>query len=230
MVKVLNPKSCEECHCRKVIFTKLTEEELDLIHLDRFQVSYKAGEIIFKQGSPAPYFFCITTGLVKIYIEGLEKNVILALVKPVEYAFGPGVYSDERHHFSLAAVEDCTACLVDMNIFKRLIRQNPGFVEEFIQRISLQMISHYEHAVSLTQKQMPGRIADTLYYLSEKIYKQNPFEMTISRQELSDLAGMSKESSIRILKEFKDEGILSVDGNTVHILKPEQLMQIREKG
>jgi len=230
MGKILNSKSCEECFCRKVIFTKLTEEELDLIHLDRYQVAYNAGEIIFKQGSPAPHFFCITSGMAKIYIEGLEKNVILALVKPVEYIFGPGVYSDERHHFSAAAVEDSTACLVDMNIFKRLIRQNPGFVEEFIQRISLQMISHYEHAISLTQKQMPGRIADTLYYLSEKIYKQNPFEMTISRQELSDLAGMSKESSIRILKEFKDEGILEINGNSFHIVKPEQLRQICETG
>ena len=230
MVKVLNAKSCEECHCRSFIFTKLTETELDMIHLDRFQASYNAGEIIFKQGSPAPYFFCITSGLAKIYIEGIEKNLILALVRPVEYIFGPGVYSDERHHFSAAAVEDSTACLVDMNIFKILIRQNPEFVEEFIQRISIQMISHYEHAVSLTQKQMPGRMADTLYYLSDKIYKQNPFEMTISRQELSDLAGMSKESSIRILKEFKDEGIVAVNGNSIHILKPEQLQQIRETG
>jgi CRP/FNR family transcriptional regulator len=54
--------------------------------------------------------------------------------------------------------------------------------------------------------------------------------MTISRQELSDLAGMSKESSIRILKEFKDEGIVAVNGNSIHILKPEQLQQIRETG
>lgn len=230
MVKVLQSSNCVECNCRNFIFTKLSEPELDLIHLDRLQVAYKAGEIIFKQGSPAPYFFCITTGLAKIYIEGLGKNLILALVKPVEYIFGPGVYSDYRHHYSVAAVENSTACLIDVNVFKRLIRQNPDFFEEFIQRISIQMISHYDHAVSLTQKQMPGRIADTLCYLSEKIYRQNPFEMTISRQELADLSGMSKESSIRILKEFKDEGILAINRNSIHIVKPEQLQQIRETG
>jgi CRP/FNR family transcriptional regulator, polysaccharide utilization system transcription regulator len=230
MSKVLNTINCEECHCRNFIFTKLTELEMEMIHLDRFQVAYKAGEIIFKQGSPAPYFFCITTGLAKIYIERDEKNLILGLVKPVEYIFGPGVYNDERHHYSVATVEDSTACLVDVNVFKRLIRRNPEFVDELIQRISQQMISQYEHAVSLTQKQMPGRIADTLYYLSDKIYNQNPFEMTISRQDLSDLAGMSKESAIRILKEFKDEEIIAINGKSIHILKPEVLQQIREKG
>jgi CRP/FNR family transcriptional regulator len=54
--------------------------------------------------------------------------------------------------------------------------------------------------------------------------------MSISRQDLADLSGMSKESSIRILKEFKDEGILTVDGNTMQILNPEQLKKISETG
>ena len=54
--------------------------------------------------------------------------------------------------------------------------------------------------------------------------------MTISRQDLADLSGMSKESAIRILKEFKDEGILTVDGNRLHILNPKQLKKISETG
>jgi CRP/FNR family transcriptional regulator len=54
--------------------------------------------------------------------------------------------------------------------------------------------------------------------------------MTISRQDLADLSGMSKESAIRILKEFKNEGILSVDGKTLNILNPQQLRKISETG
>jgi len=197
---------------------------------NRYEVSFKAGEIIFKQGTPSPHFVCITTGLAKIYIEGYGKNLILGLVKPVEYIFGPGIYVDNRHHYSAAAVEDSTACLVDVNTYKQIIRENPDFAEEFIRRVSLQAIFNFDQFLSLTQKQMNGRIADALLYLSETIYCSNPFKMTISRQDLADLSGMSKESAIRILKEFKEDGILSVEGNNFHILQLQQLRKISETG
>ncbi|HNY01517.1 MAG TPA: Crp/Fnr family transcriptional regulator [Bacteroidales bacterium] len=222
--------NCTDCNCRSSIFDNLSPLELELINSSRFQVSYKAGEIIFKQGTPSPYFVCVTSGLAKIYIEGYGKNLILALVKPVDYIFGPGIYVDNRHYYSAAAVEDCTACLIDVNIFKKLIRENPDFTEEFIRRVSLQAIFNFDQLINLTQKQMHGRIADVIFYLSEKIYSQNPFELTISRQDLADLSGMSKESAIRILKEFKEEGILTLHGNTLEILNEKQLRQIRETG
>lgn len=222
--------SCTDCNRKASIFKHLTEHELGLINQSRFQVNYKAGEIIFKQGTPSPYFVCMTSGLAKIYIEGYGKNLILALVKAVDYIFGPGIYVDNRHYYTASAVEDSTACLVDVNIFKKMIRENPDFAEEFIKRVSLQSIFNFNQVLSLTQKQMHGRIADVLFYLADKIYCQNPFELTISRQDLADLSGMSKESAIRILKEFKEEGILTVDGNVLEILNPKQLHQISEIG
>jgi CRP/FNR family transcriptional regulator, polysaccharide utilization system transcription regulator len=230
MTKFSHSLNCIDCNCKSIIFKKLTDAELDLINQNRFEVNFKAGEIMFKQGTPSPHFLCITKGLVKLYIEGYGKNLILGLVKPVEYIFGPGVYVDNRHHYSAAAVEDSRACMVDVNAYKQLIRENPDFAEEFIKRVSLQSIFNFDQFVSLTQKQMHGRIADALFYLSDTVYCSNPFVMTISRQDLADISGMSKESAIRILKEFKEEGILSVDGNTVHILNPAQLKKISETG
>jgi len=230
MNKFQETENCRNCACKSTVFNKLTPEELDQINRNRYTVQYKAGEILFKQGTPSPHFVCITKGLAKLYIEGFGKNLILALVKPVDYIFGPGIYVDNRHYYSAAAVEDSTACLVDVNIFKQMIRKNPDFADEFIRRVSLQAIFNFEQVISLTQKQMPGRIADVLFYLREKIYGKNPFEITISRQDLADLSGMSKESSIRILKELKEEGILSVEGNKVKILNEKQLKQISQTG
>ena len=185
---------------------------------------------MFKQGTPSSHFICITSGLAKIYIEGYGKNLILSLVKPVDYILGPGVYIDNKHYFSASAVEDSTACLVDTTIFKKLVRSNADFAEDFIKRISSQTLFNFEQVISLTQKQMHGRIADALFYLSEKIYCATPFNMRISRQDLADISGMSKESAIRILKEFKEEGILSVDGNLFEVLNTKQLKQISETG
>ena len=230
MNKIQESESCSNCNHNSTIFQHLTSDEMDQINQNRYTVQYKAGETLFKQGTPSPHFVCLTKGLAKLYIEGFGKNLVLSLVKPIDYILGPGVYVDNRHYYSATAVEDSTACLVDVNIFKQLIRKNPDFAEEFIKRTAHQSIYYFDQVVSLTQKQMPGRIADVLFYLREQIYCANPFKITISRQDLADLSGMSKESSIRILKELKEEGILLINGNFVEILNEKQLRQISQTG
>ena len=225
------PHNCILCNSKATIFKCLCSQELEMLDQSRVEVNFKAGEMMFKQGTPSPYFFCLTTGLAKIYIEGFNgRNLILGVVKPVEYVLGPGIYVDNRHHYSAVAIVDSSACLIDILAFKRIIRSNPDFAEEFIQRVSLQAIFNFEQVISLTQKQMPGRIADVLIYLKDKVYEANPFILSLSRQDLADMSGMSKESAIRILKDFKDEGIIRIEGSRFEITNEAQLHKISQTG
>jgi len=226
-----NAKACLSCKDRADIFSCLCEAELGQIEYKRIEVYFKAGELIFKQGTPNLHFLCLTKGKVKLYIEGYnDKNLIIGIVKPVEYIIGPGIYVDSKHHYSAMALEDAKACLVEIEVFKSLIRQNADFAEAFIKKVSLLSINNFEQFISLTQKQMPGRIADVLLYLKNRVYESNPFHTTLSRQDLADMSGMSKESSIRILREFKDEGIIQVSGNDFEILDVEHLIKISQTG
>jgi CRP/FNR family transcriptional regulator len=222
---------CTLCGERADIFDCLCKSELESINEKRIEIHFKAGELIFKQGTPNLHFLCLTSGMVKLYIEGFDsKNLIIGIVKPIEYILGPGIYVDSKHHYSAMAIEDSTACLVETTVFKNLIRTNPDFAEAFIRKVSLLSILNFEQVISLTQKQMPGRIADVLIYLKDKVYETNPFITTLTRQDLADMSGMSKESAIRILKEFKDEDIIKVDGNHIEILNDEQLRKISQTG
>ena len=224
-------KGCKSCAERADIFDCLCEAELDSIELKRIEVNFKSGEPIFKQGTPNMHFLCLTSGMVKLYIEGFDgKNLIIGIVKPVEYIIGPGIYVDSKHHYSAMAIEDSTACLIDASVFKSFVRNNPDFAEAFIKKVSMLSIFNFEQIISLTQKQMPGRIADMLIYLKDSVYITNPFTTTLSRQDLADMSGMSKESAIRILKDFKDEGIIKVNGNNIEILNEEQLHKISQTG
>ena len=223
--------SCMLCNSKATIFKCLCSPELEMLNESRVEVNFKAGEMMFKQGTPSPHFLCLTKGLAKIYIEGFNgRNLILGIVKPVEYILGPGIYVDNRHHYSGVAIEDSSACLIDTLSFKSIIRTNPDFAEEFIRRVSLQAIFNFDQVISLTQKQMPGRIADVLIYLRGIVYEANPFSLSLSRQDLADMSGMSKESAIRILKDFKDEGIIRIDGSRFEIINEAQLHKISQTG
>ena len=222
-----NCLNCNDCNRKSPLLSLLNKEELELINEDRFEVSYKASEMMFKQGSASTHILMITSGMAKIYLEGPGgKNLLLKIVKPIQMFAGPGAFLDSRNYYSAAALEDSTVCFISTKNFRKCIRTNPDFAEKFIEYVNLNAIFTFGRIIDLTQKQMPGRVADALIYLSEKIYGANRFNLTLSRQELADMTSLSKESFIRILKGFKEEGIISMNGNFVEITKMKSLKKI----
>lgn len=230
MGKTIN-SNCLACRSRADIFDTLDDEQIFQVDCHRVSIHYNQGETIFKQGTPCHNFVCITSGLVKLYIEHENShNVILGLVRPVNYIFEPGAFVDQRHHFSAVACEETTACLIDINLMQDLMRTNPKFASEFIKKISIQAIHLFKKISSHTQKHVFGRMADILLYLNSEIYSENPFELTISRQDLADLSGMTKESAIRVLKKFKEDNIIALSANRLEILNRPMLETISKTG
>ncbi len=82
----------------------------------------------------------------------------------------------------------------------------------------------------MTQKKMPGRVAEVLLYLANSVFKKDKFTMFLTRQELADMSGMAKESVVRILKDFSDEEIIFSENKQFGILKKEKLIMICENG
>jgi CRP/FNR family transcriptional regulator len=223
--------NCSSCQFKLELFEVLNKEELDLINANRVQVKYKAGEIMFKQGTPLTHVACVTRGIAKIYLEGLnERNLIIKLIKPVEFVGGPGMAVDHIHHYTVAALEDTYACLINADSIRFLIESNARFATELLIKTNLQGIANFKKFISLTQKQMPGRIADALLYLSQEIYHSSTFATPISRQDIADLTAMTKESAIRIIKDFKDDRIITSEGSRFDILNMEALVRISKIG
>lgn len=223
--------NCDRCNDRISLFAGLSKEDVEVINDKRYEVQFRAGEIIIKQGTASSNLVFLTSGLAKEYIEGYDhRNLILEIIKPYELFGGTGIYVDNRYHYSVSALEEVTACFVDTNSFKKLIRLNPDFSERFMNYCGSCSTRTFERFISLTQKQMHGRIADVLIYLAETVYSSQSFEIALSRQDISEFSGMSKDSAIRILKEFENEGIIEANGKSISINKMNLLMEISAKG
>jgi CRP/FNR family transcriptional regulator, polysaccharide utilization system transcription regulator len=223
--------NCYKCNERIALFTDLANEELEVINDKRFEVHFKVGENIIKQGTVASNLVYLTTGLAKQYIEGYDhRNLILEIIKPWSVVGGTGIYVDMRYHYSVTALEETTVCFIDTANFKKLIRLNPDFTERFMNYCGTCSTNTFERLVSITQKQMHGRIADVLIYLAETIYSSLTFDITLSRQDISEFSGMSKDSAIRILKEFENEKIIQASGKSISINKMDLLKEISIKG
>lgn len=230
MTTFTSTSHCSKCNLKMNLFRFLDEEQLQIINKTRHEVRFHKGETIFKQGGPFTHIACLTSGLAKIYIENADKkNLILKILKPTELVGGPGFNVDFRHHFSVAALTDSSACFIDVNVFKQMLEENRIFAMEFIKYLNSASIKYYEKMMSLTHKQMHGRIADALLYLAH-IHNSNDFETALSRQDIADLSAMTKESAIRICKELKTDDIIAYTANKFTIIDEEALKQISKTG
>lgn len=223
--------SCIDCVVGWNNFKTLSKEQLAHVNENRFEAVFRPGENIFKQGSPTSNAVFLSAGLAKVYIEGQgQKNFILSITGPGRMVIGPGLYTDSRHIFSMTAITDARCCFIESNIIKKLVKDNADFADELIRDISYKAQKNIYKLLSMTQKKMPGRVAEVLLYLADVVFKKDKFTMILTRQELADMAAMAKESVVRILKEFSEEGIISTGCPEFEILDKKKLIMICENG
>jgi len=223
-----NLKSCEPS---PTIFDTLNAEQLALVNASRFEVFFSAGETIFKQGSALTHIVYFKTGKAKMVLEDSNnQTILLKIVKQPDIAGGPGFYTDYRNYFSLIAIEDTRACFIEVDIFKKFVESNSKFASSLIAFLNGGFIQLYDHIRSLTNKHMNGRLADTLLYLSDEIYNSPEFTTNLSRLDIANMSSMTKESVIRTLKIFKEDGIIDTKNDTFKIIKRNVLMDISKKG
>lgn len=226
-----NCRNCVDCNKRIELFQNLKDAEYEILNKGRFEVTFKAGEMIFKQGAVSEHFITITSGYAKVYLEGIDsKSQILKIAKQWELIGGPGLHLDSRLYFSVKAISEVSACFIKINSFMEILLLNGQFLLDFLTYLNRIHVNLFEQMISLTQKQMHGRIADGLLYLSKAVFGDRIDTDLISRQDLADLTAMSKDSAIRILKEFEKDGHIDCSGNSIEIINLEALHKISKNG
>lgn len=224
--------SCLFCGNKSSCFKQLGDEELELSNQHRVQLNFKQGETIFKQGSFANHVHFVKTGLVKLYMEipNSDKNLVLNIL-PKGHLIGlPSIYGNKVYTYTATAIEDSTICIIENKTIKELIESNGKFAAEVIKTMNYCSNSTFTRFVSLTHKQLNGRLADALVYLSEEIYKSPSFKLSLSRADLGELTGMSTMSVVKVIKDFKDNNIIKNEDGMIEIINMPLLKRISEIG
>jgi CRP/FNR family transcriptional regulator len=211
-------------------FKALSEDQMKRVDNHRTEITYRKGETICKQGSFISNMLFIKKGLVKIYLENGTHPTILSVENDGYFIGLQSLFNENVFHYSVEALEETDLCLVDINVFRDLIRENAEFGARIIEYINNDVIKTYNRFHSHTQKQIHGRFAELLLYLKNDIYEQNPFALSITKKDMADIISTSNESVSRLCSELKNEGIINEKGRVLTILDEEKLEQISKFG
>jgi CRP-like cAMP-binding protein len=207
-------------------YNELTPEQSEKVLKNSFLVKHKKGEQIFKQDQPVSHAMLICSGLVKLYKEvDSDKLIILKIVGPGNFIGIISAFYGSRYQHSATALEDTETLYTNLTDLKEIIGSNGKYGLHFLKLLSEEGIMLIDKMINLSQKQIPGRIAEFLLFFSRNIYHSDDFTLPLSRQELADLVSSTKESISRTLTEFKNDRLIDIDDRKVS-LKSIELLEI----
>jgi CRP/FNR family transcriptional regulator, polysaccharide utilization system transcription regulator len=209
----------------------LTSDEIEEIRPHINVIRYSRRDIIFRQYSKTDHLMFVKSGLVKVYRESKDgRSYIPKIVTSGEFLGLLSFYGNTIHQFSASSVEDCEIGYIDIQIFNQVVKKNGTFAMELIRLVSREGLYMFDKLLRLSHKQLPGRIADVILYFSEIINKNEEFDFPLTRRELAELAGTTKESFIRTLAEFKNDKIIDLNGSHVKINSMKIVRTLSELG
>ena len=209
----------------------LKEAEISLIKANSNVVEHFDREVIIRQHTRTSHMMYVKSGLVKVYREGKHRrSFMLKIATPGEFLGVMSVYGSQLNQYSAAALQRAEVVYIDSSAFEEVVRGNASFAMQLLKAISREGLYIFEKWLAQSHKQLPGRIADVILYFSEVIFKNEEFDFPLTRRELAELAGTTKESFIRTLGEFRNDRIISLDGSHVKINSMKIVRTLSELG
>lgn len=223
---------CEQCIVREFSSLKALNKD-ELLQIADCKTSYnvKKGDFLFEEGDSVNGIYCIKDGVCKLSkLSANGKDQIIKLIKPGELLGQRSMISDEPANLSAVALEDMQVCFIPKAEILGFFDNNNKFSMNVMKSICGDLKEADDHTVSMAQKTVKARLAETLLYLENNFGKNTDgsLHVQLSREELAGMIGTATESCIRLLSDFKKLGLIALDGKKIILKDTKELKKLAE--
>ena len=227
--KQIQPE-CQHCQARfKSVFCDLNEADLNELNLSKGCNTFKKGQIIFNEGGFPHGIFCVNSGKIKITQSGDEgKEQIVRFAKDGDILGYRTILSGDKYSSSATAIDDSSICFIPKNTFFNLIGKNANLSMEIMKLLSHDLNMAEHKITDLAQKPVRERMAEALLFLKETYGYESDnatINVILSREEIANMVGTTRETATRLLSEFKDDSIVALIGKKIKILNHQKLVK-----
>jgi CRP/FNR family transcriptional regulator, polysaccharide utilization system transcription regulator len=219
---------------KKSIFKLLSPEEREELEQHLMKVEIQKNDFIFKEGDKPSGFITLEEGKVKIFKEGIGgREQIIRMIKPGGFVGYRALIANENHNDSAVALEDSLIYIVDSDFFFNRLIKNSNVALRLLVKLSKELGFSNSRTVTLTQKHIRGRLAESIILLKDKYGMESDgqtIKAYLSREDLANLSNMTTSNAIRTLSNFVAEKVIVIDGRKMKIIDPHKLERISKLG
>lgn len=212
---------CEQCIARQLNSMKtLTKEEMKEVTACKSTFVFKKGDIIFGENELLNGVFCVKEGLCKMTkLSANGKEHTVKLMGKGDLIGQRSIISNERTHLSAVALNDIEVCFVPKDQILSSIKTNQEFSFDVLQNLAQDLREAEGDLINMAQKTVKERLAETIIYIGKTfgVDAEGYLNVNLSREDYASIVGTATESAIRVLSQFKKEGLISTSGKKIRI-------------
>jgi len=210
-----------------ILFQDLAPGPLAAVAAIARERKFAKRQTIFMEGEKSTYVVLIISGIIKISRSSSDGRVkTLALLRPKDF-FGEMALFLPGHERSATAeaLTDCRVITLDQTDFEKLLKDAPGISLRIIQTLAHRLQAANRQIKTLALGDSHSKLADLLLWLKDEFIAPGGGGPTIplTHQELADLAGLSRETTTRLLNTFEQEGVVKLKNRQVALTNIETL-------
>ena len=199
-------------------------EELKKLSDDRRKKNFKKRDVLFEEGDIPRYLYFLNRGQVKIFkTNDIGKEYIINIRSEGEFIGYTALIKDEPYPFSASGLENVEVSLVPKDDFLKLLHANRDVSSRLIKMLADNVAEKEAQLLSLAYNSVRKRVAEAILLLHDRYSKEGKEDIQILREDLAHIVGTAKESVIRMLTEFKDDGYIDINDGIIKIQNRKKL-------
>jgi CheY-like chemotaxis protein/CRP-like cAMP-binding protein len=199
-------------------------EELKKLSIDKRKKLFKKRDMLFEEGDSPRYLFFINKGQVKTYkTNDIGKEYIINIRSEGDFIGYTALIKDEPYSFSAAALENVEASLIPKEEFLKLLHANRDVSSRLIKMLADNVAEKEAQLLSLAYNSVRKRVAEAILLLHDRHSREGREDIQILREDLAHIVGTAKESVIRMLTEFKEDGFIDITDGVIRLLNRKKL-------
>jgi len=212
------------------LFAGLSKTQYEALARIGVRRSSRKGERIFSEGDEGTGFYVVVAGRVKIFkVSADGKEQILHLFGPGE-SFGEGsVFTGQGFPADAVTAVQSTLFFFPRQAFSALIQKDPTLALNMMAQLSRRLMEFAGLIEDLSLKEVPGRLAKYLLFLSEK-NGEAEMKLDVSKGQLASLLGTIPETLSRILAKMNRQELIRSRGAQIRIMDRRGLEAIALEG
>ena len=216
------------------VFKGLNQSDKELLDQNHSVSVFRKGSLIIPVGSKQKGLICLVSGKAKIFSTGAGgREQIIKMIKPQSLINYRSLISESSYPFAVGAIENSATVFFEKQLVSRIMKQNPELAFKIIKVISEDLICSYDRIVSLTQKHVRGRLAESILLLRDTYGLDadgRTISVQLSREDIAHLSNMTTSNAIRTLSNLASEKIIYVEKRKISILDSQKLEEISGSG
>ncbi len=209
------------------IFTSLTPDQLDDISKKLLLRRYKKDMFIYLEGEPAEAIYFVVEGLVKVYktvADGKEQTI--DIMRPGDVMGVVSFFDKQGYPATTQALEESLLAVLRFEDLTSILNEYPNVSIHLLETLSERLRRAQNKVTQMALDSSQCRVAKTLLELSKRHGIRTPLgyrmDLSITHQELANLAGLTRETVSRVLRSFREDGLILIDKRGITILAIER--------